>query len=347
MFKTIKSKVITITVLYTILVISTSFISFLLITNHYFEQHKPQSNELIYYIDNTDTLVEIQDINSYSSNNVSTPDDVYTNGKETLIKGIIFPIAAFTLFILLISIILFNTLYNKNIKPALDINNEKVKDFDKFKLEMDSKNDIIKHSEEDLSKINNYIAHEIKNSLSILQSKLLNNSDSDDINAFIQEMATQIDDINALTLSKLGDTTQLDFLLLCSEVIDSMRCNTELIFDENSDYQIKANKNLLKRVVYNILENSYKYGATKSEIYIYRKRGNIICKISNNGDVIDYSKIDSIFNYQYRIDHIKTDGYGIGLSLVKNIIELLNGSIYVESNEKITAFYISLPTDKI
>lgn len=111
---------------------------------------------------------------------------------------------------------------------------------------------------------------------------------------------------------------------------------------------IKSDADMLQQVWINIIENSIKYSKEDCKIIISAKEINnetIEVKIMDNGVGIPRDKINKIFDkfYQCEESH-KKSGSGLGLSITKRIIELLNGSIHYESIEgKGTTVTITLP----
>ena len=68
---------------------------------------------------------------------------------------------------------------------------------------------------------------------------------------------------------------------------------------------------------------------------------NIRINISNNGDIIPKEIINNIFKEGFSTKG--THGDGMGLTIVKEIVETFNGSIAVTSNEQKTCFEVILP----
>lgn len=190
-----------------------------------------------------------------------------------------------------------------------------------------------------INNINQFIAHEMKNSLAVLQGKLLVNPE--EALDYSDKLVTQVDDIRALTTQKLVRIGVVDLLLVCAECVDNFQGqNINLTFTED-DFYVEGNKNLLERAISNIMENAFKYGAQKIELDLSREYGNIILKISNDGPEIPGHEVDNIFAFSYQLKTSKKDGNGIGLALVQNVMELHKGSIFLESSEKKTTFILS------
>lgn len=112
---------------------------------------------------------------------------------------------------------------------------------------------------------------------------------------------------------------------------------------------INADKVHFSNLLYNLIDNSNKYFIDKPVISIEtrNKSNGIILKISDEGIGLSKSEISRIFNKFYRvptgnIHNVK--GYGLGLSYVKDIIEMHDGILKVTSEKnKGTIFTIFLP----
>ncbi len=109
----------------------------------------------------------------------------------------------------------------------------------------------------------------------------------------------------------------------------------------------------LRMVVQNILSNAVKYthdgGDIKIEVSSPEKK-NILLKISDNGYGIPKNQQDKIFTKLFRADNVRgkdTDGTGLGLYIVKSIVENSGGKVWFESfrdkESKGTTFYVKFP----
>ena len=112
---------------------------------------------------------------------------------------------------------------------------------------------------------------------------------------------------------------------------------------------ISGNEDLLSEVWINLLHNAIKFTPEHGiiKVALSEKSGEIHCVIADNG--IGISKEDQIHIFErfYKVDKSRdreVGGNGLGLSLVKKIVQIHNGSITVESKEgKGTEFTIRIP----
>lgn len=115
---------------------------------------------------------------------------------------------------------------------------------------------------------------------------------------------------------------------------------------------IEADRNKLDQVLTNLLSNAIKFTPEGGEISIFSKRNNdkIALNIQDNGQGIPEDKLDYIFERFYQVEpsrNSELQGQGIGLAVVKSIVDAHHGSIKVESDEgKGTAFTVILPINQ-
>lgn len=119
-----------------------------------------------------------------------------------------------------------------------------------------------------------------------------------------------------------------------------------------SSLSIPLDEQRFEQVIVNILTNAYRHSAEHSEITISvtDHQTHIEISIQDTGEGIPEENIPHIFERFYRVDKARsraTGGTGLGLTIVKEIVELHDGNITVESkiNEG-TCFTITLPLKK-
>jgi len=104
----------------------------------------------------------------------------------------------------------------------------------------------------------------------------------------------------------------------------------------------------MQKVVNNLLSNAFKYtqSGESISINIYQNEDTAVFEVADTGRGIDIKDIDHIFNHFYQAENsdVSSSGTGIGLALVKGILELHGGKIEVSSKiEQGTVFKVSIP----
>lgn len=111
---------------------------------------------------------------------------------------------------------------------------------------------------------------------------------------------------------------------------------------------VENNYDMLKHIVSNLVDNAIKYNKENGDIFIscIVKKNTVNLIIEDTGIGMDEKNIDKIFNRFYREDEShnrKKSGSGLGLNIVKQISEIINATIKVESViDKGTKFIITL-----
>ncbi|TLF44243.1 hybrid sensor histidine kinase/response regulator transcription factor [Maribacter aurantiacus] len=102
----------------------------------------------------------------------------------------------------------------------------------------------------------------------------------------------------------------------------------------------------LEKIVNNLLSNAFKYTSQggKVTVNVDFNNGNLDFSVSDTGNGISKEDIGNVFDRFYRVEGSERNGSGIGLALTKELVELHQGEIKVESSlGKGTAFYLKIP----
>ena len=158
-----------------------------------------------------------------------------------------------------------------------------------------------------------------------------------------------------------------DVVKLAQKTIDELKIQIDqrqLKFSERHSEGLpllNADPNLLGMVFQNLLSNAIKYTAEKGSVSLdlrLVKRGELINKkkvnedsmaiiVSDTGFGITGNQQDKIFTKLFRADNVRakdTEGTGLGLYIVKSVVDHSGGRIWFESEEnKGTTFYLTLP----
>jgi len=211
------------------------------------------------------------------------------------------------------------------------------------------------------------ISHELKTPLTSIKgysqmlienSQTLNEIDLKYVNKILNNSNKLIDIYdNLLTLSSIEasknfNIDEFEFEKYLCEIFENLKLtydNSSAQLKINLDLKIlKVNEKLFKQVFYNLMENSFKYSKENLVISVDLSLDdyNIILKFSDNGIGIPADKLSRIFERFYRTDESRSSevaGSGIGLSIVKHIVEKHGGKIYVSSDSSGSSFKLILP----
>lgn len=151
--------------------------------------------------------------------------------------------------------------------------------------------------------------------------------------------------IEELSIDKLGDE-------VCDDLaIEIKNKNLNLVKDFDR-VKAKVNGEMIKEAMMNLLTNAIKYNRDGGEIKfkIAKEDGFALVQISDNGIGIEEELLDRIFERFYVVDNSrskKISSTGLGLSIVKHIVEAHGGRIEVTSEVgKGSTFTIYLPLEK-
>lgn len=163
-------------------------------------------------------------------------------------------------------------------------------------------------------------------------------------------------DISRFELGKVSvNSEKLDMAEVASLVvsqkkglIDSKNIDVSLNF-KKGETEMYGDKQLIKLVLENLLANSIKYSKKDGQILIgiVDLKEKIMLSVNDNGVGIPAKDREKIFTKFFRSDNVKSiasDGMGLGLYLVRLIVDLKGGKIWFESEEgKGTTFFVEFP----
>ena len=147
-------------------------------------------------------------------------------------------------------------------------------------------------------------------------------------------------------LSK-GDLSEF-VTLSCEEFVPAddrgIRMETEI----DPGIECSFNASLMSRVIYNLLQNAYKYGRDNGyvRLSLSREDSDAVIRVKDNGIGIKKEDLDKIWQRFWQADSSRGSegGNGLGLAMVKEIAELHGGSVTAESTEgRGSEFIFSLP----
>lgn len=198
------------------------------------------------------------------------------------------------------------------------------------------------------------ISHEFKTPIATLKiaSKSLKKNFNEDNLPLIDRQIARLESLMKQLNSSGNEVQNNEYIEVEDWVffINDLKINfpeVEFIIENLESKEIIFPKSEMESIIKNLAENAAKYGASKVNIFINEQKSNLEIEVSDNGIGIPKSEQDNIFEKFYRMQSNNihnAKGLGLGLFLVKNIIEKHSGSISLESEvNKGSIFKIKLP----
>ena len=153
--------------------------------------------------------------------------------------------------------------------------------------------------------------------------------------------------------------TEVDVYSMCCSVMISQeqRINAKNIevvgLDTAQSAVTRADKDMIYQVVYNLVDNAIKFTPEGGSIVVHtgkNEKGECVFRVRNTGEGISEKDLAKVFERFYKTDKSRSsnkESSGLGLYIVKSIIDLHQGSISVNSVlGEYTEFEMCLPEDK-
>ena len=203
------------------------------------------------------------------------------------------------------------------------------------------------------------LVHEIRNPLASLKSaseiisetnnqeqreKLVKivSHDVERIERLITDYSQILKDEAAMTSEKMQ---KIDLSLITNSVVDDFNniynskrgINIKLKVNGSKKYQILGIENRIEQIIANLLENSISFSKDNQSIEVNinkDKEGRIILKVIDEGEGFKENETEKIFERFYSNRPEKFGQHsGLGLNIVKNLVELHNGKIFASNNK--------------
>ena len=213
------------------------------------------------------------------------------------------------------------------------------------------------------------ISHEIKTPVSViragaetLQNGAINDRNASEkfltaITANSERLAEMVNDLLELERIEQGQLYQqkekINIRQEINLIIESIEAlandqNVELMNKLNDDLYIYTDKSTFRGIFLNLLNNAIKYSKEGGLVTITSNvtNTNTVIAVEDNGYGIEKNNLQRIFDRFYRTPKARahTNGSGLGLSLVKQLINQIGGAIDVKSKiNKGTTFFVSFP----
>ena len=235
----------------------------------------------------------------------------------------------------------------------------------------DEFNDLIKRlqrSEQKRSQFVSDASHELKTplaSIKLLTDSILQNPmDPDTLKEFVGDIGNEADRLNRmsqklLNLAKTDDQADINceiiyILPTVEKVCRMLQAGAEkqqisITVDAKEDSTILMQEDDLYQIIFNLVENGIKYNKINGNLRltIFREEDTAKIEIEDTGVGIPEESLEHIFERFYRVDKARsrsTGGSGLGLSIVRNMVERNKGEICVSSTlGSGTRFLLSFP----
>ena len=210
-------------------------------------------------------------------------------------------------------------------------------------------------------------SHELRTPLAVLQNRLetLFRKPEATIMESSENIASSLEEVrnmrmlttNLLNLARRDDGIKAEIADVEPEFFTTTFANYEIIADENEktfvyenhiNHNIKTDRTLLKQLMTILFDNAVKYTEEDGVIkfIVWSKDRSLYLRVSDNGPGINNEDKKKIFDRFYRVDKARTrqkGGFGLGLSLAKQIADVLKGTITVKDNRpKGTIFEVKI-----
>lgn len=208
------------------------------------------------------------------------------------------------------------------------------------------------------------VSHDLRSPLTAIKAAVTSLRDTsvqwsgEDVDAFLETIESQTDRLartvsNLLEMSRLesGVTPHLEpveLRLLVEEALQAtsaIRAGRPMQCDVPEGLWVRADYALLLQAVVNLIENAAKYSTPGSPIEVEAdsRPGRVFTRIRDDGPGIPESDLPHIFEKFYRGSRVgAVKGTGLGLALVKAMVETCGGTVSVESSKAGTVFELSL-----
>lgn len=230
-----------------------------------------------------------------------------------------------------------------------------------------NKNEELKKINQELDKFVYSASHDMRAPLSTLLG-LLNlaktSQNPEEIRDYHEKMANRIETMEGFIKdvtdysrnSRLGiRASKINLLLLTKEIKDSFdfllgEASVDFKIDIDPNLELKSDKERVKVILNNLISNAIKYHDSRKDNRFVKVTASVngnccIIKVTDNGIGIPSKYQEKIFEMFFRASE-RSNGSGLGLYILKETVERLNGQIGCQSEEGSgTTFKITLPMD--
>ncbi|MFT3948332.1 MAG: ATP-binding protein [Agriterribacter sp.] len=256
---------------------------------------------------------------------------------------------------------------NIEINTALKLREDILHVINRKSSEIRKLNDLLRKAYEELDTFTYTISHDLKTPLSTIKNYteiVIEDYGKDmpeDATELLHKVVKGTNKMNhlirdVLHYTRIGRTgmkfSEIPMKSLLEEIKEDVlgaSQRKDIIIDIENVIDLQGDKTMLMQMFANLIGNAVKYssGVKKplAKVNASAEGNQVVYTVSDNGIGLDMKYSARIFELFRRLDNVKNiSGTGVGLAIVKRIVEKHNGRIWVESElNKGTTFYISLP----
>jgi len=199
------------------------------------------------------------------------------------------------------------------------------------------------------------VSHELRTPLTrmklsseFIDNEKIKNRIKDDVNEMEHMVGELLDNYKKESALSKPEITDFDLNELIENAAEKFMTE-RIYFESKNKLSVRADKKKIEIVLKNLIDNALKYSKDTIKIRAEQNPDNsagFILKVKDTGAGIPDNEIKYIFEPFYRVDKSRNKsiaGYGLGLNIVKKIIEAHNGTIEVKSiKEKGTEFIVRI-----
>ena len=237
--------------------------------------------------------------------------------------------------------------------------NQMASEIHKSYTELTAKNKELKELNEFRSNLLDTVSHELRTPLTSIQgytSRLMRNDividdetkqkslriikeQSERLKRLIDDLLT-IPDIEGMRLRTVNTEVELSQVFEQAELLLRKHDGHGIVVNLAPDFpKVIADKGRLEQVIVNLYENAVKYSYPETQIVADTQVVNnfAVITVKNKCDKISKEKLDTLFDKFIRLDDEMTRttrGSGLGLFIVKGLVEAMNGTIELDSNDE-------------
>lgn len=209
------------------------------------------------------------------------------------------------------------------------------------------------------------VSHELKTPLTILKGQLENMilgfGDYQNHGKYLPQALKSAEDIEDL-VKEILSITKMETMnignsmetLLVSDLVGKIVIDVQPLADEKEifiyqnipdDVCVSVNRNLFSKALSNIIGNAIRHSKTEAKVYVDFDKDTDTLIVENTGAFLNEENLENMFTPFYRVDKSRsktTGGSGLGLYIVKTILDLHGMGYKISNTEKGVAFYLKL-----